>query len=97
MAGVTQNVTGSGGNDTLTDGVGKALIADHAPKAARGKALGIFQLATGIGTLTSSVIAGLLWDHVSPRAPFWFGAIAAAAALALLPFTHRARSRAKSS
>jgi len=81
-----------GGYMALTDGVGKALIADHAPPGARGKALGIFQLATGIGTLASSVIAGVLWDRVDPSAPFWLGAGAAVVALALLPFALRARA-----
>jgi hypothetical protein len=32
----------------------------------------------------SSVIAGVLWDRVGPAAPFWFGGLAAVAALALL-------------
>jgi MFS family permease len=68
----------------LTDGVGKALIADHAPKDQRGRALGIFNLATGATTIASSVIAGVLWDRVDPAAPFWLGAGAAALALAIL-------------
>ena len=68
----------------LTDGVGKALIADHAPKDQRGRALGIFNLATGGTTIASSVIAGVLWDRVGPAAPFWLGAGAAAVALAIL-------------
>ena len=68
----------------LTDGVGKALIADHAPKQHRGRAMGIFNLATGVATIVSSVVAGLLWDHVGPAAPFWLGAGAAVAALGIL-------------
>jgi MFS family permease len=75
----------------LTDGVGKALIADRAPPESRGRALGILHLGTGITTIASSVLAGLLWDHVDPSAPFWFGAIAAAIALAILPFAARSR------
>jgi MFS family permease len=68
----------------LTDGVGKALIADVAPKAHRGRAMGIFYLGTGITTIASSVIAGLLWDKVSPAAPFWLGSGTAVAALVVL-------------
>ncbi len=68
----------------LCDGVGKALLADHAPRERRGFALGIFYMASGGTTLVSSVIAGLLWDRVSPDAPFWFGGITAAAAVLLL-------------
>ena len=79
----------------LTDGVGKALLADHAPPQRRGRALGIFYLATGITTIASSVVAGILWDRVSPRAPFWFGAIAAVVALAMLPIAARAARRGR--
>jgi MFS family permease len=68
----------------LTDGVGKALIADVAPKAHRGRAMGIFYLGTGVTTILSSVIAGVLWDRVSPSAPFWLGSGAAVAALVVL-------------
>ncbi len=68
----------------MTDGVGKALLADHAPRERRGLALGIFYMATGATTLVSSVIAGELWDRVGPDAPFWFGGITAAAAVILL-------------
>lgn len=68
----------------LTDGVGKALLADHVPRERRGFAIGLFYMASGATTLLSSVIAGVLWDRVSPAAPFWFGGIAALAALVLL-------------
>jgi MFS family permease len=79
----------------LTDGVGKALLADHAPPERRGRALGIFYLATGITTIASSVLAGILWDRVSPGAPFWFGAVAAAVALAMLPLAARGARRGR--
>jgi MFS family permease len=73
----------------FTDGVGKALIVDHAPGDRRGYALGIFYLATGGATIVSSVVAGLLWDRVGPSVPFWLGAGAAVVALAILPFAAR--------
>jgi MFS family permease len=68
----------------LTDGVGKALLADHVPRERRGFAIGLFYMASGATTLVSSVIAGVLWDRVGPASPFWFGGIAAIAALVLL-------------
>ncbi len=68
----------------LTDGVGKALIADHAPRAHRGRALGIFYLGTAVATLVSSVTAGLLWDHLGHAATFWAGGGAAVVALLVL-------------
>ncbi len=73
----------------LTDGVAKALIADHAPAARRGFAIGLFYMGLGAATLVSSVIAGLLWDRVSHQAPFWFGAGAALVSLAILPVAAR--------
>ncbi|MEP6866761.1 MAG: MFS transporter [Deltaproteobacteria bacterium] len=76
----------------LTDGVGKALIADVAPKAHRGRAMGLFYLGTGITTIASSVIAGLLWDRISPSAPFWLGAGTAVAALLVLAIARPRRT-----
>ncbi len=67
-----------------TEGVARAWVADHAPERAGGTAYGIFAAATGGALLVASITAGLLWDHVSPRATFLFGAIAAGLALALL-------------
>lgn len=67
----------------LTDGVAKALVADHAPAERRGAALGIFYMANGLVTLVASVVAGALWDRVSPAAAFGFGAGVAVLALAL--------------
>lgn len=69
----------------LTDGVGKALVADHAPADKRGAALGIFYMATGLVTLLASIVAGLLWDRVGPSATFGVGAVVAALAVILLP------------
>jgi len=73
----------------LTQGVGKALVAQHAPDDRRGTALGLFYTCTGGVTVLSSVIAGLLWDHVSPSAPFLFGAACALVAAAGIPLTRK--------
>ncbi|MGI8550151.1 MAG: MFS transporter [Dehalococcoidia bacterium] len=72
----------------LTDGIGKALITDLAPKGQRATALGMYGMLTGFAALIASVAAGLLWDHVSTAAPFLLGAGAAilgAGILVLLP------------
>jgi MFS family permease len=71
----------------VTDGVGKALLADHVPRARRGFAIGLFYMASGGTSLVGSVVAGALWDRSSHAAPFWFGGIAAAAAVVLLLVT----------
>jgi MFS family permease len=70
----------------FTDGVGKALIADHSPKERRGAAMGIFYALTGVTTLVASLIAGLLWDRAGPMAAFLVGAGFAAVALVALAF-----------
>jgi len=61
----------------LTDGVTKAYITDLVPATHRGGALGLYAATTGLMALVSSVLAGLLWDHVSPAAPFYLGGITA--------------------
>ncbi|MBU1041102.1 MAG: MFS transporter [Proteobacteria bacterium] len=65
----------------LTEGVGKALISGHVPVLRKGTALGVFHMALGFTALASSVVAGLLWDHVSPSAPFRLGGAVALAAV----------------
>lgn len=67
-----------------TEGVARAWVADHAPPDASGTAYGIFAAATGASLLVASVVAGLLWSHVSPSAPFVLGVVSAALALLLL-------------
>lgn len=47
----------------LTDGVGKALIADHAPRETRGAAMGLFYALTGLTTLVASLLTGFVWDR----------------------------------
>jgi MFS family permease len=79
----------------LTDGVGKALIADHAPRERRGAAMGLFYALTGLTTLVASLVAGLLWDRAGPAAAFLFGsafAVLALAALGALVLVERARA-----
>ena len=69
----------------LTDGVSKALIADLVPSDVRSTAMGLFQGVAGLMALLASVAAGVLWDEVSPRAPFALGAACAiVAAIALV-------------
>ncbi|HTX54104.1 MAG TPA: MFS transporter [Candidatus Baltobacteraceae bacterium] len=72
----------------LTEGSAKALVAELVPDEGRGAAYGLYSAAIGVMALPASVIAGLLWDRVSPAAPFAFGAALAAASvvgLVLLP------------
>ena len=68
----------------LTEGVGRAFVADFVPGERRATALGLYQGAMGGMILLSSVIAGALWDIVDPAAPFFLGAATALLALVAL-------------
>ena len=57
----------------LTEGVGKALIADHAPSDCRGTAMGLFYGLTGLTTLIASLSAGILWDRFGAPAALLLG------------------------
>jgi MFS family permease len=72
----------------LTEGAGKALVAELVPDTNRGAAYGLYNASIGIMALPASVIAGALWTRVSSAAPFAFGATMAFAAfigLRLIP------------
>jgi MFS family permease len=58
----------------ITQGVASAFVADLVPSERRGTAYGLFQGITGLVLLPASVIAGLIWNAVSPAATFYFGA-----------------------
>jgi predicted MFS family arabinose efflux permease len=75
----------------FTHGVGKAWIADVAPRELRGTALGVFQLGSGAALLAGGIVVGLLWDRVDPSASFLWAAGAGLAALAALPLLARRR------
>ncbi len=68
----------------LTEGVGKALIADHAPREKRGAAMGLFYGLTGLTTFIASLAAGMVWDRFGATSALLMGA--AFAILALIAF-----------
>lgn len=57
----------------LTAGVERAYIAEVAPPSFKGTMLGMHSTLVGIALLPASIIAGILWDFVSPVAPFLYG------------------------
>ncbi len=67
-----------------TDGVEKAVLADYAPKTRKATIMGLHATVVGLGLLPASLLAGLLWQAISPAAPFYFGAASAAAAAIVL-------------
>jgi MFS family permease len=60
-----------------TDGIQKAFVSDITDKNKQGTALGIYNALLGITLLPASLIAGILYDKVNSRIPFYFGAATA--------------------
>jgi len=58
----------------VVEGVARAFVADLVVAEKRGTAYGLYHGVVGLTLLPASVIAGWLWDAVSPAAPFFFGA-----------------------
>ncbi len=73
----------------LTEGIGKALIVDHAPAERRATALGIYSMANGFVTLAASLAGGVLWDAFGSASTFWFGGSVAAMAAISIPLVAR--------
>ncbi len=69
----------------LTEGVTKALLADHAPADQRGSAIGFASMCLGFTTIAASLLAGWMWEKYGGAAPFWFGSAMAGLAVALAP------------
>ena len=58
----------------IVEGVARAFVADLVPEQKRGTAYGLYHGVVGLSLLPASLIAGWLWDAVSPATPFFFGA-----------------------
>ncbi|MHB1377028.1 MAG: MFS transporter [Candidatus Humimicrobiaceae bacterium] len=67
-----------------TEGIAKSLVASIVPDTKRGTAYGLFNASLGLMALPANIIAGYLWDKVSPAAPFYFGAACAFLAFIVL-------------
>lgn len=76
----------------LTEGIGRALVADLVPAGSRGAAFGWYHGSMGATALAASLIAGGLYA-VSPALPFYFGAGVAALAAASLAVIRLPRPR----
>ncbi len=67
----------------LTEGIQKAFLATIIPPDFKATAFGLYSGAVGIAMLPANLVAGWLWDHVSPAATFYFGALTAGLAALL--------------
>ncbi|MBM2837410.1 MAG: transporter family protein [Deltaproteobacteria bacterium] len=61
----------------LTEGIQKAFLASIIPQEFKATAFGVYNTIVGIAMFPASLIGGWLWDHVSPSATFYLGAITA--------------------
>jgi len=78
-----------------TDGIQKAFISDITDKNRQGTGLGIYNALLGITLLPASLIAGVLYDKVNSRVPFYFGAAMALVSAVLMIFFVRRRKGEK--
>jgi MFS family permease len=65
----------------LTEGPERALVADLAGPAARGRAFGFYHAVTGGMLLPASLLTGWLWQALGARAALGVGACLACAAV----------------
>jgi len=61
----------------FNEGISKAVVAHLSSGSNRASAMGYFQGTLGFLTFAASAAAGLLWDKVSPAAPFAAGSVCA--------------------
>ncbi|OGL65599.1 hypothetical protein A3B21_03430 [Candidatus Uhrbacteria bacterium RIFCSPLOWO2_01_FULL_47_24] len=54
----------------LTEGSGRALIADLVPQGARGSAYAVFHTIVGLGVILGGYMLGRIWDTISPATAF---------------------------
>ncbi|OGR41871.1 MAG: hypothetical protein A2X35_11200 [Elusimicrobia bacterium GWA2_61_42] len=68
----------------FNEGIAKAVVSHLSAGDNRASAMGYFQGALGFLTFGASVLAGFLWDKVSPAAPFVVGASCALISMSAL-------------
>jgi MFS family permease len=73
-----------GGYWALTDGVGRAWVADMSPRELQGTGLGLYQCVIGACVLVAGIWAGLAWG-ANGQVPLMFsGAVVGVLAIGLL-------------
>jgi MFS family permease len=69
----------------ISQGVSKALVADHSPVQAKGTAMGVFNLLTGLAALAASALTGVLWDRLGYATALQMSAGLAVVAMLCVP------------
>jgi MFS family permease len=59
----------------MVEGVSRAFVTDLVPKERRGTAFGWYYGVLSIALLPANLIAGWMWDKISPSATFYFAAV----------------------
>ncbi|GAI50870.1 unnamed protein product, partial [marine sediment metagenome] len=57
----------------MVEGVARAFVADLVTEDRRGTAYGLYHGVVGLTLLPASLLAGWLWQAISPAAPFFLG------------------------
>lgn len=70
----------------MSEGVVKAYATILIGKNNRGTGLGILGMLTSFATIFASLIAGVLWDKVSPDAPFYFSTVTGLIGMLIVTF-----------
>jgi len=70
----------------MIDGVQRAFVADLSPPELKATALGTFHTAIGLAALPGGLIAGIIWDKISPEATFLFALTLTICSLVLFMF-----------
>ncbi len=77
----------------MVESLARCYVIDLVGPDLRGTAVGGYTFALGLAALPASALGGLLWDRVSPAAPFWLSAslmVIATFMLVLSPTLRRA-------
>ncbi|MDY0350315.1 MAG: MFS transporter [Desulfobulbaceae bacterium] len=61
----------------LTEGIQKAFLTTIIPAEFKATAFGAYAASVGLAAFPASLVAGGLWDHVSPAAAFYYGSATA--------------------
>ena len=68
----------------MVDGTRRAFVADLSPPELKATAMGAYHSAIGIAALPGGLVAGALWQNLSPSATFLFGAVMSVVGIVLV-------------
>ena len=76
-------------SNAAVDGNQRAFASDLSTQELRATVLGIFHTTVGVIAILSGLIAGLLWEKISPEATFIYGSILSVCAVLIFIVTGR--------